>query len=113
MGVDAAVHQISHHQVVLHSHESFGVDGQVPIRGQGEGRDDALQIQLAIAGAGAVAVAHQIVQPIAVQLAADQGLDHRALSAPTLQQGCDPLGRAWSQLLKQRVNLWVFANETG
>ena len=66
-----------HHEVVLHGQQSLGVEGQAPIRGQGEGGLDALQVELAVAGTGAVAVPQQIVHPVAVELAAHQGGDRR------------------------------------
>ena len=51
------------------------MDGDVAIGGQGEGGQNPLQVQLAEAGAGAVAVAQQVIEPVAIQLAAHQGLD--------------------------------------
>ena len=92
--VHAAVHQVAHHQVVLHRHQPLGVEGQGAIGRQGEGGQDPLQIQLAIAGARAVAVAQQVVEAIAVHLAAHQGLDGAAAVAPVLEQVGHGLGAA-------------------
>ena len=55
------------------------MDGQSPVRSEGEGRQDPLQIEPSIGGARAVAVAQQVVEPVAVQLAAHQGLDGRGV----------------------------------
>ena len=84
--VDGAVHQVAHHQVVLHRHQALGVHCQLAVGGEGERGQDPLQIQLAVAGAGAVAVAQEIVEPVAVQLAAHQGGDGAAGMTPMLQQ---------------------------
>ena len=72
MVVDAAIHQIAHHQVVLNGHQSLGVDRQLTVGGQGERRKDPFQVQLAVLRPCAVAVPQQVIQAVAVELAADQ-----------------------------------------
>ena len=79
---------------MLHRHQPLGVEGQGAIGGQGEGGQDPLQIQLAIAGARAVAVAQEVVEPIAVHLAAHQGLDGAAAVTPVLEEVGHGLGAA-------------------
>ena len=79
---------------MLHGHQPFGGDRQLAIGSQGEGGQDALEIQPAVGSAGAVAIADQVIEPVAVQLAAHKSLDRRAGVAAVLQQVGDDAGRA-------------------
>ena len=73
--IDAAVHQAANHQVMLHRHQPFRMNGQFAVGRQGDRTKDAIKIQLAISGTSAVTVSQEIIQTIAVKLAAHQGLD--------------------------------------
>ncbi len=62
------------------------MQGHLAVGGEGQRRDQPVEIQLAIAGAGAVAIPPQVIQAVAVQLAAHQGLGRWMGGAAMLQQ---------------------------
>ena len=113
MVVHAAVHEIANHQVVLNRHQSFGMNGQVSVRGQGHRSEDPVQIELSIARAGAVAVAHEIVQTVTVKLAADESPDHRAIRFVVFEQVGHGIRQTVLQQLEGATDGWMGPNHLG
>ena len=112
MVVDASIHQVPDHQVVLYGHEALWMNRHFPIGGQSDGGQNPFQIQLAIAGARAVAVAQQIVEPVAIQLAAHERLDHTAFGAAMLQQVGHGIRCSCRKRLQRRSDLRMVANDS-
>ena len=108
--VDTAVHQVSDHQVVLHSHQSFRMDGKVTVRGKGHPGQDPLGVQLSIPSSGGVAVSEQIVESVAVELTADQAFDHRSSRSALFQQGCNRVSKPGREALERIVDRWIVSN---
>ena len=70
------------------------MNGKLAIGGEGDGAEDALEIQLPVARAGAVAVAQQIIEAIAIELAAHEGLDDATLRSTVFKKVCHGLRSA-------------------
>ena len=109
--VNASVHQIAYHEIVLNRHQPLGVEGEAAVGGDGEGGKDPFQIQLAIAGARAVAVAQQVIEPVTVELAAHQGRHRPATMASLGQQLGHRLRRAGLEALKPVVEGGMLAHQ--
>ena len=113
MVVDAAIHQIAHHEVVLDGHQSLGMNGQLAIGGQGQGRQDPFEIQLSVLRSGAVAVSEQVIQTIAVKLAAHQLLHQWARCTTCFQQLCHRSGGSGCVGLQAVADPGVMTDDTG
>ena len=111
MVVDAPVHQVAHHEVVLHGHEPLGLQGELAVGGEGQAGEDALEVEHPIARAGVVAVAQEVIEAIAVELAADQRLDRRIAIAAVLEQVRHVICGPWRKGLERLPQRGVLADE--
>ena len=96
---------------MLHGHQALGQDGQGSIGREGEGGQDPFEIDAPVAHAGAVGIAHQIVEAIAVELAAHQRFDRRAAGLPPGQEVGHRVSQAALMRLQPIPQLGMLADQ--
>ena len=113
MVVNAAIHQAAHHQIVLHSHQTLGMNGEITIGCDGQCRQNPLQIELSVTGSSAVAVSEQVIKPVAVQLTAHQSFDQRMRRGAVLEQIRNGIGGPLVMTLQAGPNVLMFPDHPG